>query len=224
MRNLALASLLIGSSITNSTISNSIPTSNTEMIVSTQLDFVNEASLTITGANKYLKTEFNIITNDLPVCFPLNIKDFKRISDYFGKRKHPILNLYRMHKGIDFAGKLNTEVYASGNGIVKKQGYSSGYGKFIVIDHGHGIKTIYGHLNDTKVKKGDKVLAGQVIGLLGNTGLSTGPHLHFEIKVKNKSIDPLKLLQCSRSELISKMLNFKKFAQWQNQSYFIKTS
>jgi len=224
MRNLALASLLIVSSFTNSTISNSTTTSTSEMTVSTQLDYVNEALTTISSANNYLKSSHNVILNELPVCFPLDIKGFKRVSDYFGKRKHPILNKWRMHKGIDFAGKLGTDILAAGDGKVKKVRYSSGYGLYIVIDHGNNITTTYGHLKDANVKVGDIVKASQVIGKLGNTGLSTGPHLHFEIKVKKQSIDPLKLLSCNRDKLISKMLTFKNFKQWEHQNYFLKIS
>jgi len=222
MRNLALASLLITSSITNSTISNSIPTSNTEMIVSNKLDFVNEALLTTTKANEYLKKELNLITNELPVCFPLDMKGFKRVSDYYGRRKHPIFGKWRMHKGIDFAGELDTDIYAAGDGVVKSVQYSSGYGLCITIQHSNGLSTIYGHLNDAVVKKGDVVKASQKIGLLGNTGVSTGPHLHFEIKVNKRSIDPLKLLDCNRDNFIQKMLTFKKFKKWERQNYFLK--
>jgi len=224
MRNLALASLLITSSITNSTISNSIPTSRKKMFVSNKLDFVDEALLTTTKANEYLKKELNIITNELPLCLPLDIKGFKRVSGYYGNRKHPILNKWRMHKGIDFAGKLNTDIYAAGDGIVKSVRYSSGYGLCVVITHGNGLSTVYGHLNDATVKKGDVVKASQKIGLLGNTGISTGPHLHFEIKVKKRSIDPLKLLNCNRDNFIQKMLTFKNFKKWENQNYFLTIS
>jgi len=224
MRNLALASLLITSSITNSTISNSIPTSNKEMIVSNKLDFVNEALLTTTKANEHLKKKFSIITNEVPLCFPLDIDNFKRISDYYGSRKHPILNKWRMHKGIDFAGKLNSDIYAAGDGVVKSVRYSSGYGLCVIITHSNGLSTIYGHLNDAVVKKGDVVKASQKIGLLGNTGISTGPHLHFEIKVNKRSIDPLKLLNCDRDNFIQKMLTLKNFKKWERQNYFLKIS
>ncbi len=129
-----------------------------------------------------------------------------------------------MHKGTDFAGKIGTSILAAGDGKVKTVRYSSGYGLYIVIDHGKGVETIYGHLKDVTVKKGDIVKASQEIGKLGNTGLSTGPHLHFEIKVKKQSIDPLKLLSCNRNDLVQKMLTFKNFKQWEHQNYFLKIS
>ena len=114
---------------------------------------------------------------------------FKRISSYFTKKRfHPILKYYRAHEGIDYAAPIGTPVSAVGDGIVTKSQYSGGYGNLVIIKHPNGYETYYGHLSKygKGVKKGVRVKQGQVIGYVGSTGLSTGPHLDFRIK-KNGS-------------------------------------
>ena len=127
----------------------------------------------------------------IPAIIPIAIKDFKRISSGFGYRMHPIYKQMIKHRGMDFTGTLNTPVYSTGNGKVVKLNKQRGYGKRIVIDHGYGYQTIYAHLNGYNVKRGQKVKRGDLIGYLGNTGLSTGPHLHYEIKKNGIAIDPI---------------------------------
>ena len=110
---------------------------------------------------------------------------FKRISSYFTKKRyHPILKYYRAHEGIDYAAPIGTPVSAVGDGTVKKSQYSGGYGNLVIIKHSNGYETYYGHLSKygKGVKKGVRVKQGQVIGYVGSTGLSTGPHLDFRIK------------------------------------------
>ena len=114
---------------------------------------------------------------------------FKRISSYFTKKRfHPILKYYRAHEGIDYAAPIGTPVSAVGDGIVTKSQYSGGYGNLVIIKHPNGYETYYGHLSKygKGIKKGVRVKQGQVIGYVGSTGLSTGPHLDFRIK-KNGS-------------------------------------
>lgn len=112
-------------------------------------------------------------------------------GDRFGMRFHPILKIKRMHNGIDFLATLNTPVYAPGSGIVEFADRQGGLGKTIIINHGFGYKTYYGHLNKYKVKKGQKVKRGDLIGLTGNSGsLSTGPHLHYEVKHNGIALNP----------------------------------
>jgi murein DD-endopeptidase MepM/ murein hydrolase activator NlpD len=114
---------------------------------------------------------------------------FKRISSYFTKKRfHPILKYYRAHEGIDYAAPIGTPVSAVGDGTVTKSQYSGGYGNLVIIKHPNGYETYYGHLSKygKGVKKGVRVKQGQVIGYVGSTGLSTGPHLDFRIK-KNGS-------------------------------------
>ncbi len=114
---------------------------------------------------------------------------FKRISSYFTKKRfHPILKYYRAHEGIDYAAPIGTPVSAVGDGTVTKSQYSGGYGNLVIIKHPNGYETYYGHLSKygKGIKKGVRVKQGQVIGYVGSTGLSTGPHLDFRIK-KNRS-------------------------------------
>jgi murein DD-endopeptidase MepM/ murein hydrolase activator NlpD len=127
----------------------------------------------------------------IPAIQPIAIKDFGRISDYYGRRRDPFTGNIRMHRGMDFTGPVGTDIYATGDGRVIKAEYSAyGYGKEVVIDHGYGYKTIYAHLHDIVVERGDKVKRGEVIGTLGNTGRSTGPHLHYEVRKWNRPVDP----------------------------------
>ncbi|WP_075602339.1 M23 family metallopeptidase [Saccharicrinis aurantiacus] len=126
-----------------------------------------------------------------PAIMPIANKDLKRTASGWGYRIHPIYKTRRFHYGMDFTASTGTEVYATGDGKVSKVTKQSiGYGKRIEIDHGFGYKTLYAHLNDFNVKKGQKVKRGDVIGYVGNSGTSTGPHLHYEVMVKNKKVNP----------------------------------
>ncbi len=118
-----------------------------------------------------------------------------RISSNFGMRKHPISGFNKMHKGVDFAAPTGTPIYAGGNGIIEYVGRNGGYGKYIRIRHNNGYKTAYAHLSNYKngISKGVRVNQGEVIGYVGSTGNSTGPHLHYEIIYQNKHINPLEL-------------------------------
>lgn len=113
------------------------------------------------------------------------------LSSYYGMRKDPFTGRSTMHKGIDFAGKAGESVIATGAGIVTWSGDRSGYGYLVEIDHGNGLRTRYGHNDELKVEVGDVVTKGQEIALLGNTGRSTGAHVHYEVLKNGKQIDPL---------------------------------
>lgn len=119
-----------------------------------------------------------------------------RISSGFGMRKHPILKTYRKHNGIDIANYAGTPIKASANGTVEiaSKGHNGGYGNMILIDHGNGFKTRYSHLQSISVKQGQKVSQGQLIGTIGSTGLSTGPHLDFQIIKNGVPVNPLSYL------------------------------
>ena len=117
-----------------------------------------------------------------------------RLSSGFGKRKAPTKGASSYHKGIDWATPVGTAVMASCGGTVTKAGWGSGYGYVVYIDHGDGRQTRYGHLSKVLVKAGQKVSQGQKIALSGNTGRSTGPHLHFEILIGGSQVNPLKYL------------------------------
>ena len=121
--------------------------------------------------------------------------DGARLSSNFGMRKHPILGYNKMHKGVDFAAPTGTPIYAGGNGVIEYIGNNGGYGKYIRIRHNNEYKTAYGHMSGFKkgLSKGARVNQGEIIGYVGSTGRSTGPHLHYEIIFQNKQINPLKL-------------------------------
>lgn len=128
----------------------------------------------------------------IPAIIPIANKDLKRIASYFGMRFHPILKYSRMHSGMDFTAPRGTDVHASGDGkIIETKSSRRGYGNVIIVDHGFGYKTVYAHLNKILVKKGQKVKRGEVIGLVGTTGLSMAPHLHYEVRKNNKAINPI---------------------------------
>ncbi|RPH47048.1 MAG: peptidase M23 [Desulfobacteraceae bacterium] len=121
---------------------------------------------------------------------------FRRISSRFSKnRLHPILKRYRPHHGIDYSAPQGTPVSAVGDGTVTFSGYQGGYGKLVVIRHHNGYKTCYGHLSriGKGITSGVKIDQGEVIGYVGSTGLATGPHLHYEMRVKNKPVNPLRI-------------------------------
>lgn len=119
--------------------------------------------------------------------------EFSRISSGFSMRRHPILNQWRQHKGVDFAAPTGTPIRASGDGVLDFAGTQSGYGNFIVIKHWNNYSTAYGHMSRIApgMRKGTKVSQGDVIGYVGSTGWATGPHLHYEFRVKDVALDPM---------------------------------
>jgi len=128
----------------------------------------------------------------IPTIQPVKNKDLTRIASFFGYRNDPFTKTRKMHFGMDFTAKRGTPVYATGNGVVKRaDSRSSGFGKHIRIDHGFGYISLYAHLSKYNVRRGQKVKRGDIIGYVGNTGRSAGPHLHYEIIKNNKKIDPL---------------------------------
>ena len=116
-------------------------------------------------------------------------------------RKHPILKVRRPHYGIDYAAPKGTAVRAAAGGKVVFAGSKSGYGKVVEIMHDSGLKTLYGHLNSYSVKKGQRVKSGQKIAQVGNSGLSTGPHLHFGLYKNNRPINPNLSIRTAKSVL-----------------------
>lgn len=116
------------------------------------------------------------------------------ITSQFGNRYHPILKKYKMHTGLDLGAKMSTPIKAAESGAVIMAQWDPGYGNMTVIDHGDGISTLYGHQSKLAVRVGDKVARGQVIGYVGSTGISTGPHLHFEVRVNGQVKNPLNYL------------------------------
>ncbi|WP_052754924.1 M23 family metallopeptidase [Lampropedia cohaerens] len=123
--------------------------------------------------------------------------EFSRVSSNFGRRFHPIRKTWRNHNGIDYAARTGTPVRTIGDGVVQKSGWSNSYGNVVYIDHGEGRVTVYAHMSRRDVKTGERVSQGQQIGAVGSTGMSTGPHLHFELRVNGQFKDPRTIAQQS---------------------------
>ncbi len=128
----------------------------------------------------------------IPAIQPVSNVDLKRLSSYYGYRPDPIYKVKKFHSGVDFSAPQGTAIYATGRGVVIKTKRSRrGYGNTIEIDHGFGYKTFYAHIKDFKVKKGENVKRGQIIATVGNTGKSTAPHLHYEVRKNNRAVNPI---------------------------------
>ncbi|MCQ2375144.1 MAG: peptidoglycan DD-metalloendopeptidase family protein [Salinivirgaceae bacterium] len=150
----------------------------------TQTESYSEVMKMIQEKEQYLKS--------IPAISPISDKNLTRFASGFGYRIHPIYRTLKMHNGIDLTAPVGTQVHATGDGVVVSAGFSSGgYGKKVIIDHGFGYKTLYAHLNDTYVKVGKKVKRGDIIGEVGNTGRSTAPHLHYEVRKNDKTENPV---------------------------------
>ena len=153
----------------------------------------------------------------IPAVQPIHNHNLIRVASGFGMRMHPVYNVPKMHYGIDFTAKTGTDIYATGDGKVERVRKSySGYGKHVVINHGFGYKTLYAHMHDFSVKQGQKVKRGDIIGQVGNTGTSTGPHLHYEVIRNNKKIDP--------TNFFFNDLNYEQYQEMIKISSQIKTS
>jgi murein DD-endopeptidase MepM/ murein hydrolase activator NlpD len=128
----------------------------------------------------------------IPAIQPVSNKDLRRLSSYFGYRTDPYYKVLKFHEGVDFSAPTGTDIYATGDGVVAVADRAmAGYGNQIIIDHGFGYKTMYAHLQEFKVRKGERVNRGQIIGTVGNTGKSTSPHLHYEVWKNNTPVNPI---------------------------------
>lgn len=153
-----------------------------------------------------------------PSIQPVSNKDLERIASGFGWRIHPIYKFAKFHEGLDFTAPKGTDVFATADGtVVQSDNNSSGFGNVIVIDHGYGYKTRYAHLSAFKVRAGQKVKRGELIGLVGNSGLSTAPHLHYEVEKNNERVDPINFFYTDlTAEEYARMIEL---ANKSNQSY-----
>ncbi len=138
------------------------------------------SSLSSSSNSKYTGGKF---------CWPA--PSYTRISSPYGYRNHPIFKTRKFHSGVDLAAPGGTNILAAADGTVKMSGWNGGYGNCVIIDHGGGISTLYGHASRNLVSKGQKVTKGQVIAKVGTTGNSTGNHLHFEVLINGKTTDPM---------------------------------
>ncbi len=128
----------------------------------------------------------------IPAIQPIALNDLTRFGSAYGKRLHPILNVWKMHTGVDLTAPRGTKIYAAGDGIVfKAAGSAGGYGNIVKINHGFGFVTFYAHMRKIYVRPGQRVKRGDVIGTVGNTGLSTSPHLHYEVRINGQHVNPV---------------------------------
>ena len=127
---------------------------------------------------------------NIPAIQPVMNKDLKRVASGYGMRIDPVYHVRKFHQGMDFTAPTGTEVFATGNAKVKFKGWKQGYGNTVILDHGFGYETLYAHLYKSLVRKGQKVRRSDIIALVGNSGKSTGPHLHYEVRLNGKPVDP----------------------------------
>jgi murein DD-endopeptidase MepM/ murein hydrolase activator NlpD len=128
----------------------------------------------------------------IPAIQPLSNKDLTRIASGYGRRIDPVYKVTKFHAGLDFTAPQGTPIYATADGRVKLAGFSDGgYGNHVIIDHGYGYETLYGHMVRVKARRGKTVKRGEIIGWVGNTGKSTGPHCHYEVHKNGNPVDPV---------------------------------
>lgn len=139
-----------------------------------------------------LAEEKEDMLRSIPAIIPIATKDLTRIASGFGLRIHPVYKISKFHSGMDFTAPLGTEIYASGDGTISSVSSNRrGMGNYLVINHGFGYSSTYAHMDSFAVRNGQKVRRGDVIGYVGNTGMSIAPHLHYEIKLNGTNVDPV---------------------------------
>lgn len=168
---------------------------NTNMVVKTAQRLDNLSKQLVVQSKSYdeviqLAKQRNDRMSHIPAIHPVSMKT-AYVTSHYGYRFHPILKRRELHSGVDFAAPIGTEIHATADGKVVKVNYSGGYGRMVTIDHGYGYKTRYAHMHKVHVRRGETVKRGQVIGLVGNSGLSTGPHLHYEVIKNNIKVNPI---------------------------------
>ena len=163
----------------------------------------------LTGAQKVFVMKF------VPNGYPLDY--YKRISADFGYRIHPLYFTKHLHTGIDFATDVGTPVYATADGVVEfaQMGYNGGFGNLVKLDHSFGFRTYYAHLNKIVVTHGSFVKKGQLIAYSGNSGASTGPHLHYEVRFLGNVLDPKNFIEWTMSDFSSIFEN-ERNVSWQS--------
>ena len=167
---------------------------STEGLLATTEKMIEQLMLQIekTRNNNPDSEEVTEITASTPLQSSIpNIKPVSgSVTSAFGNRIHPVYNVVHFHSGIDFTAAVGTRVQSTGDGVVAFSGYDRGYGQRISINHGYGYTTLYAHLSKSLVRQGQRVKRGDIIALSGNTGLSTGPHLHYEVQKNNVRVNP----------------------------------
>jgi murein DD-endopeptidase MepM/ murein hydrolase activator NlpD len=170
--------------------------SHSDLVIETQKK-IDRLAKQLTSQSKSFDELKKLITRKkeliaaIPSIQPISNKDLRRLASGFGMRMHPIYKIIKPHTGIDFTAPIGTEIYATGNGTVEKVEFMQGYGRTVIINHGFGHKTLYAHCSKFNVRPGQKVTKGDVIAYVGNTGISTAPHLHYEVLKNGKPVDPI---------------------------------
>lgn len=169
-----------------------------EVIISSTAKMLEELINRVKSQEKSYEQIADLITNkqkmlaSIPAIQPVSNKDLDRIASGFGYRIDPIYKTIKLHGGLDFAAPSGTPIYATGDGVVEDASLSDvGYGNHVVVNHSYGYKTLYGHMIRMKVKRGQAVKRGDVLGWVGSTGKSTGPHLHYEVVKNGTRVDPV---------------------------------
>ena len=170
-----------------------------------------------TELSSLMKNKENILAAT-PAIQPVSNQELNRIASGFGHRIDPIYKTVKMHAGLDFSAPQGTPIYATADGQVKIAGrHDGGYGNYVVINHGYGYETLYGHMVRVKSRRGQKVKRGEIIGYVGSTGKSTGPHLHYEVHKNGQKLDPVYFFY---NDLSPQQFNeLLKRAQASNQSF-----
>lgn len=170
---------------------------NSDIIINTAKRLDQITSQLVVQSKSYdevfkLAKEKEKMVASIPAIQPVDFHDLRRIGSLFGYRTDPFYKVTKFHEGIDFTAAIGTPIYATGDGIVSEAGYNNGgFGNKITISHGYSYETVYAHLSKIKVKAGQRVKRGEVIGFMGNTGKSTAPHLHYEVHKAGVPINPI---------------------------------
>lgn len=144
-----------------------------------------------TDITNFIKNKEELLAST-PAIQPVSNSDLKRVASGFGYRIDPVYKTVKFHAGLDFTAPQGTPIYATANGVVRTAGnLGNGFGNHVVINHGYGYETLYGHMFRIKVKSGTRVKRGEIIGWVGNTGKSTGPHCHYEVHKNGRPLDPV---------------------------------
>ncbi|RZJ63279.1 MAG: M23 family metallopeptidase [Flavobacterium sp.] len=190
---------------------------NSELVINTtkRLDIISKElvvqSKSLDEIAKLAKDKEKLLAA-IPAIQPVKNEDLRQVASGFGYRSDPFTKIRKFHAGMDFSAKTGTPIYATGDGVVAvADNRSSGYGNHIVLRHGYGYETLYGHLSRYKVKAGQKVKRGDIIGYVGSTGRSEAPHLHYEVHKNGEVVNPLNFyygnISAKEYILISKLAN-----------------
>ncbi|HEU0137024.1 MAG TPA: peptidoglycan DD-metalloendopeptidase family protein [Flavobacterium sp.] len=190
---------------------------NSELVINTarRVDIISkELAIQSHSLDEILKLakEKSKLLSAIPAIQPIKNENLKAMASGFGYRSDPFTKVRKFHAGMDFTAKSGTPIYASGDGVVEKaDNTASGYGNHIVIRHGYGYETLYGHLSKYKVRRGQRVKRGDIIGYVGSTGRSEAPHLHYEVHKNGEAVNPLNFyygnISAAEYVIIAKLAN-----------------